>query len=328
MLLAGGLVVVFWTRPTGWVVLGTAVAVLLAVGVVSFLARPPLPGDRRRPASPTRRRARTTYPGNGRVEASTHPGSPKGPDGGRGTRYRRRPWERSSRPTRTATPTGARPPTSCGAASSASACSWRRSRTTPSSCSTPTAASPAGTPEPSAARAGRAEEVIGRHFRLFYPPEVAERGHPEHELAVALRDGHYEEEGWRLRKDGTRFWANVVITAVHDPAGRHVGFAKVTRDTSERRRLELEREAALEALREANAELAVLNERLQQAADDQAQFLAVTAHELRTPVALLSGSAELLAEHGAALSEEERQETFRAMTSGRHAGCAASSTTC
>lgn len=161
-----------------------------------------------------------------------------------------------------------------------------------------------------------AEEVIGRHFRLFYPPDVAERGHPEHELAVALREGHYEEEGWRLRKDGSRFWANVVITAVHDPAGRHVGFAKVTRDTSERRRLELEREAALEALQEANAELAVLNERLQQAADDQAQFLAVTAHELRTPVALLSGSAELLAEHGAALSEEERQETFRAMSSG------------
>lgn len=161
-----------------------------------------------------------------------------------------------------------------------------------------------------------ADEVIGRHFRLFYPPEVAERRHPEHELAVALREGHYEEEGWRLRKDGTRFWANVVITAVHDPAGRHVGFAKVTRDTSERRRLELEREAALEALQQANAELAVLNERLQQAADDQAQFLAVTAHELRTPVALLSGSAELLAEHGAALSEEERQETFRAMGSG------------
>lgn len=161
-----------------------------------------------------------------------------------------------------------------------------------------------------------AEEVIGRHFRIFYPPEVAERGHPEHELAVALRDGHYEEEGWRLRKDGSRFWATVLITAVHDPAGRHVGFAKVTRDTSERRRLELEREAALEALQEANAELAVLNERLQQAADDQAQFLAVTAHELRTPVALLNGSAELLAEHGAALSEEERQETFRAMRSG------------
>ena len=151
---------------------------------------------------------------------------------------------------------------------------------------------------------------------IFYPPEVAERGHPEHELAVALREGHYEEEGWRLRKDGTRFWANVVITAVHDPTGSHVGFAKVTRDTTERRRLEQEREAALEALREANAELAVLNERLQQAADDQAQFLAVTAHELRTPVALLSGSADLLTQHESALSEEERLDTFRAMTSG------------
>ena len=111
---------------------------------------------------------------------------------------------------------------------------------------------------------------------------------------MALRDGHYEEEGWRIRKDGSRFWANVVITAVHDPAGAHVGFAKVTRDTTERRRLEHEREAPLDALRAANAELAVLNARLQQAADDQAQFLAVTAHELRTPVASRAAPRDLL----------------------------------
>ncbi len=161
-----------------------------------------------------------------------------------------------------------------------------------------------------------ADEIIGRHFRVFYPPEVAASGHPEHELEVALREGHYEEEGWRLRKDGTRFWANVLITAVRDPTGRHVGFAKVTRDTTSRRQLEQERESALESLREANAELAVLNERLRAAADDQAQFLAVTAHELRTPVALLSGSAELLAEHDALLTETERRDTLSAMSSG------------
>jgi PAS domain S-box-containing protein len=86
----------------------------------------------------------------------------------------------------------------------------------------------------------RAEEIIGRHFRVFYPPDKQQSRHPEHELRLALRDGRYEEEGWRLRKDGSRFWANVVITAVYDDTGAHLGFAKVTRDTSERRRMEQE----------------------------------------------------------------------------------------
>ena len=79
------------------------------------------------------------------------------------------------------------------------------------------------------------DEIIGQHFRVFYPPEVQARRHPEHELELALRDGSYTEDGWRIRKDGSRFWANVVITPVFDPAGRHVGFAKVTRDITERR---------------------------------------------------------------------------------------------
>ena len=106
----------------------------------------------------------------------------------------------------------------------------------------------AGTAEPSAARATRPSEIIGQHFRVFYPPELQARRHPEHELELALREGHYEEEGWRLRKDGSRFWATVLITAVYDADGRHIGFAKVTRDTSQRRRLEQEREQAVEAL--------------------------------------------------------------------------------
>jgi PAS domain S-box-containing protein len=160
-----------------------------------------------------------------------------------------------------------------------------------------------------------ADEVIGRHFRLFYPAEVASRRHPEHELEVALRAGRYEEEGWRIRKDGSRFWANVVITPVRDAEGRHVGFAKVTRDTSERRRLEQEREEAVEALGSANTELEKLNERLRQAADDQAQFLAVTAHELRSPVGVLGSSAELLSRHWDELEEKERQDLFAAMGS-------------
>jgi PAS domain S-box-containing protein len=161
-----------------------------------------------------------------------------------------------------------------------------------------------------------AEEIIGQHFRVFYPPELQESRHPEFELEAALRDGHYEEEGWRVRKDGSRFWANVLITAVHDADGRHLGFAKVTRDTSHRRRLEQDREGALKAVAKANAELESLNARLRQAADDQAQFLAVTAHELRTPISLLAGSADLLAKHGDRLSDEERSELLDSMSSG------------
>ena len=161
-----------------------------------------------------------------------------------------------------------------------------------------------------------ADEIIGQHFRVFYPPEVQAARHPEHELEVALREGHYEEEGWRVRKDGSRFWANVLITAVFNAAGEHVGFAKITRDMSRRRQLEQEREAALDALARANQELESLNEQLQRAADDQAQFLAVTAHELRTPIGLLAGSAETLSRHSDKLTDEERGDLFAAIASG------------
>src|SRR5207244_5045706 len=72
-------------------------------------------------------------------------------------------------------------------------------------------------------------EILGKHFSVFYPVEEVERGKPVDELAVAKVDGRFEEEGWRIRKDGTRFWANVVITALRDATGRLVGFGKVTR---------------------------------------------------------------------------------------------------
>ena len=84
----------------------------------------------------------------------------------------------------------------------------------------------------------RAEEVIGRNFSQFYAPEDRARGLPEAALATARRDGRFEGEGWRLRKDGSRFWALVVIDAVRDDAGELVGFAKITRDISERRAME------------------------------------------------------------------------------------------
>lgn len=84
----------------------------------------------------------------------------------------------------------------------------------------------------------RADEVIGKHFSIFYPKERVEEGFPQYELREAARVGRFEDEGWRVRKDGSLFWANVVITALHDPTGRLVGFAKVTRDLSERRQAE------------------------------------------------------------------------------------------
>src|SRR6478672_9321047 len=100
-----------------------------------------------------------------------------------------------------------------------------------------------------------ADEIIGQHFSKFYPPAAVERGHPQHELRVATAEVRFEEEGWRVRKDGTLFWANVVITALRDRHGTLVGYAKVTRDLTERReaqqRLEAsERQARLEAQRQ------------------------------------------------------------------------------
>ncbi len=106
----------------------------------------------------------------------------------------------------------------------------------------------------------QAKEIIGQHFSRFYPREAVERGWPEHELRVARAEGRFEDEGWRVRKDGTQFWANVVITALRDESGRFRGFSKITRDLTERKRLEenarrLAVEAAARRLAEENARL-------------------------------------------------------------------------
>ena len=84
----------------------------------------------------------------------------------------------------------------------------------------------------------REDEILGQHFSRFYPSAEVLAGKPDRELEVASREGRFEEEGWRLRKDGTRFWANVLITALRDPSGRLTGYAKVTRDLTERHLLE------------------------------------------------------------------------------------------
>ena len=89
----------------------------------------------------------------------------------------------------------------------------------------------------------KADEIIGKDFSVFYTEEERQAGHPKRLLETALRDGRYEEENWRVRKDGTRFWASVIITAIRNESGTLIGFAKVTRDLSERRLAEEQREA-------------------------------------------------------------------------------------
>lgn len=119
----------------------------------------------------------------------------------------------------------------------------------------------------------RAEEILGHHFSRFYPSDDVRRGKPARELTIAAAEGRLEDEGWRVRKDGSRFWANVVITALRDAQERLVGFAKVTRDLTERKRLEDER--AILLAREQAA-------RIETAAARRASFLAEASRRLAT----------------------------------------------
>ena len=115
------------------------------------------------------------------------------------------------------------------------------------------------------------DEILGRHFSIFYTPDAIARHWPQHELAAALDQGRFEDEGWRLRKDGTTFWANVVITPVYDYDQRLRGFAKITRDLTARRK----------------------TEELQRSERRMNEFLAMLAHELRNPLAPIQSALEV-----------------------------------
>jgi two-component system sensor kinase FixL len=93
-----------------------------------------------------------------------------------------------------------------------------------------------------------AEEIIGQHFSRFYDEEAKKSHYPQKELVLAKAQGRFEDEGWRIRKDGTRFWANVIITAVRNAQGELIGFSKVTRDLTERKQAELVLQASKERL--------------------------------------------------------------------------------
>jgi PAS domain S-box-containing protein len=153
-----------------------------------------------------------------------------------------------------------------------------------------------------------AEEIIGRHFSVFYPPEDVAAGKTVWELEVAVRDGRVEDEGWRVRKDGTRFWANVVITALRGEDGELVGFAKVTRDLTERRAAE--QRAIEDARRLAEAEAANRA---------KTEFLTTMSHELRTPLNAIGGYAELLALGiGGPLTDDQKDYLERIRRSQQH----------
>lgn len=107
-----------------------------------------------------------------------------------------------------------------------------------------------------------AEEIIGKHFSIFYPPREVKHGKPDYGLRIAADEGRWEDEGWRLRKDGSRFWASVVITALYGPHGGLRGYAKVTRDLSERKRVEEERVQLIELEHAARTKAEVALERL------------------------------------------------------------------
>jgi PAS domain S-box-containing protein len=138
----------------------------------------------------------------------------------------------------------------------------------------------------------QANEIIGKHFSTFYAAEAVQARHPQHELEVAAATGRYEEEGWRIRKDGSAFWANVVISAIRDQQQQLLGFAKITRDLTERRNTAREQTARL-AAEEANR------------AKDE--FLAMLGHELRNPLAPTLTALQLLKlRRGAGVSREHQ----------------------
>jgi PAS domain S-box-containing protein len=128
----------------------------------------------------------------------------------------------------------------------------------------------------------RAAEIIGEHFSRFYTPEDVAAGDPERALEVAAAEGRSESDGWRVRRDGSRFWANAVITALREPSGRLLGFAKITRDMSERRNGE-------QSLRQHAAELEAANAELD-------AFAYSVSHDLRAPLRSIDGFSQALLE--------------------------------
>jgi PAS domain S-box-containing protein len=145
----------------------------------------------------------------------------------------------------------------------------------------------------------KADEIVGQHFSRFYTAEDRANGEPARALATALAEGKYEREAWRVRKDGTRFWASVVIDPIHDEEGRLLGFAKITRDITERRKATEELEEARTALFQSQ-KLQALGE-----------LTGGVAHDFNNLMTVIRGAADLLSRPG--LTEEKRVRYLQAI---------------
>jgi PAS domain S-box-containing protein len=133
----------------------------------------------------------------------------------------------------------------------------------------------------------KAEEIIGKHYSIFYSPEDRLSNKPQRQLSKAKAIGKFEDEGLRVRKDGTRFQSHIVITPIYDTAGKHRGFAKVTRDVTERKEWELQR---------------IREQQLLDASYRKDEFLAVLGHELRNPLAPIRNVVQVISQHSSSTS--------------------------
>jgi PAS domain S-box-containing protein len=146
------------------------------------------------------------------------------------------------------------------------------------------------------------EEIIGKHFSVFYPADDRDRGEPERDLDIAARDGRFEEERRRVRKDGSEFWGNIVLSAVRDRTGSVAGFVKVTRDLTERRGAQERAIADDQALKAVNAELEA--------------FTYSVSHDLRAPIRQIEGFSRILAEHLGKSADPEVAHYLRRIQEG------------
>jgi PAS domain S-box-containing protein len=160
----------------------------------------------------------------------------------------------------------------------------------------------------------KADEIIGKHFSCFYPPEGIAQGKPEQELRTAMEQGHANEEGWRVRKDGQQFWANVEITAIFEEGGCLQGFAKITRDLTESKR-------SAQAIYDKNLELQENARVLARSNSDLEAFSYSVSHDLRAPLRHILGFVDLLQKSaGPSLSEKSLRHLTTITRSARRMG--------
>jgi PAS domain S-box-containing protein len=150
----------------------------------------------------------------------------------------------------------------------------------------------------------RSEEIVGQHFSLFYPREDMDLGKPQRDLAMAADHGRLEDEGWRVRKDGSAFWANVIFTAIRDQDGVLRGFAKMTQDLTERRKVEAEL---------MNAKLAA-----EKASLAKSEFLSSMSHELRSPLNAILGFAQLMEAGASPPTPDQKESIDQILKAGWH----------